>query len=167
MSAVLLDANVLVYALDSLAGERHQRARTVVASLGGADAAVSTQVLSEYANVATHPSKLAIDATLVAESVRRIEVEFDVIQVTADTVVRALKARERWQLSYYDAQIWASAALASIPVVLSEDFADGLELGPVRFVNPFRDGFDVASLCQGKTPRLDYRVAMDKPSAAR
>lgn len=146
MSAVLLDANVLVYALDSLAGKRHHRGRRVVASLGGTGAAVSTQVLSEYANVATHPNKLAINAELVAESVRRIEVDFDVVQVTADTVVQALKARARWRLSYYDAQIWASAALAGIPVVLSEDFADGLELGPVRFVNPFREGFDVASL---------------------
>lgn len=146
MSAVLLDANVLVYALDSLAGKRHHRARSIVASLGGTDAAVSTQVLSEYANVAMHPNKMAMNAALVAASVRRIEIDFSVVQVTTETVVRALEARERWQLSYYGAQIWASAALEGIPVVLSEDFADGLELGPVRFVNPFREGFDVASL---------------------
>ena len=146
MSAVLLDANVLVYALDSLAGERHHCARGVVASLGGTDAAVSTQVLSEYAKVATHPNRMAMNAALVAASVRRIEIDFSVVQVTTETVVRALEARERWQLSYYDAQIWASAALASIPVVLSEDFSDGLELGRVRFVNPFCKGFDVASV---------------------
>jgi predicted nucleic acid-binding protein len=146
MTVVLLDANVLVYALDSLAGKRHRLARDIVASLGGTGAAVSTQVLSEYANVATHPNKLAMRVGPVAASVRRIEVDFSVIQVTAETVVRALEARARWQLSYYQAQIWASAALASIPAVLSEDFSDGLELGPVRFVNPFSEGFDVTTL---------------------
>lgn len=146
MSAVLLDANVLVYASSHDDGQRHVDARALLAVMDSERAAVSTQVLSEFANVMTHPMKKARSAEIVAGLVEDFAISYDVVQVTPETVVRALKARERWQLSYYDAQIWASAALASIPVVLSEDFSDGLELGPVRFVNPFREGFDVASL---------------------
>ncbi len=146
MSAVLLlDANVLVYAADRLAGVKHEKARRLLASLARESAVLSTQVLSEYANAATHPSKLALDSALVATSVRKLADDYVVVSVTPETVVRALHARARWQLAYYDAQIWASAALAGIPVVLTEDFADGLVLGPVRFVNPFAEGFDVTA----------------------
>jgi predicted nucleic acid-binding protein len=47
-------------------------------------------------------------------------------------------------LAYLDAQIWASAQLNQIPVIFSEDFQDGQILEGVRFVNPFKKGFDVA-----------------------
>ncbi|MDZ4168672.1 MAG: PIN domain-containing protein [Coriobacteriia bacterium] len=146
MSAVLVDANVLVYAADRLAGARHHAARHLLACLDHTNAAVSSQVLSEYANVLTHPRKLAREAPTVARSVREVAVRFRVIPVTAETVLEAVDARARWQLAYYDAQIWAAAALAGVPVVLSEDFADGLVLGPVRFVNPFAEGFVLAEV---------------------
>jgi len=58
----------------------------------------------------------------------------------------ALVLVDRWGLHYCDAQIWATAALNRVPIVLSEDFAHGLELGPVRFLDPFREGFDPAEL---------------------
>lgn len=48
--------------------------------------------------------------------------------------------------SYHDAQIWAAARLAQIPVVLSEDFADGAVHDGVTFVNPLRPGFDLGLL---------------------
>jgi predicted nucleic acid-binding protein len=45
------------------------------------------------------------------------------------------------QLSYYGAQIWASARLNQVPVICGEDFQDGQILEGVRFVNPFADEF--------------------------
>jgi len=39
--------------------------------------------------------------------------------------------------SYWDAQIWATARLNQIPIVLSEDFAHGRRIEGVRFLNPF------------------------------
>jgi len=156
MSAVLVDANVLVYAADRLAGTRHHAARSLLLRLDHANAAVSSQVLSEYANVLTHPRKLAKEAPTVARSVREVAVRFQVIPVTAETVLQAIDARARWQLAFYDAQIWAAAALAGIPVVLSEDFADGLVLGPVRFTNPFTEGFELESaLAPSEASRRD------------
>lgn len=146
MTAVFLDTNILVYARDFDDVPRHRRARGLMSALHLRRTVISTQVLSEYANVMTHPSKLAHDPALVATFVEKIEADLTVVHVTPETVVRALAARARWQLSYYDAQIWASAALAGVPIVLSEDFTDGLVLGPVRFVNPFAEGFDLESL---------------------
>ncbi len=146
MGGVLLDANVLVYAVDRLAGSRHEMARALLSGLEEGAAAISSQVLCEYASVLTHPRRLAWGPSLVELSVEKIVARYRVIPVTPLTVLCAIRARARWQLAYHDAQIWASAALAGVPVVLSEDFADGLTLGPVEFRNPFVEGFDVASL---------------------
>ena len=49
-------------------------------------------------------------------------------------------------MSYWDAQLWATARLNQVEVVLSEDFQDGRALDGVRFVNPFAPSFDLAAL---------------------
>jgi predicted nucleic acid-binding protein len=146
VTAVFLDTNVLVHARDVDEVKKHRKARRLMEALHGRRTVISTQVLSEYANVMTHPGKLSQNPTLVATFVKNIETDLTVVQVTPETVVRAIAARARWGLDYYDAQIWASAALAGVPVVLSEDFSDGLELGPVRFVDPFAPGFELEGI---------------------
>jgi len=40
-------------------------------------------------------------------------------------------------MSFWDAQVWATAKLNQIPVVLSEDFASGCVIEGVQFENPF------------------------------
>lgn len=145
-SAVLLDTNILIYAANADSDRRHRLALDLLRRLRAGEIVITTQTLSEFANVMTHPSKFAHDAAVVGVAVRKLDTEHTVLHVTPETVVRALEARERWGLSYYDAQIWASAALAGVPVVLSEDFTDGLVLGPVRFVDPFAQGFDLDAL---------------------
>jgi len=49
-------------------------------------------------------------------------------------------------MPYWDAQLWATARLNQVEVLLSEDFQDGRVLGGVRFVNPFAPSFDLAAL---------------------
>jgi len=46
-------------------------------------------------------------------------------------------------MSYWDAQIWASARLNQIPLILSEDFDAGAIIEGVRFVNPFAGDFEL------------------------
>lgn len=145
-SEVFLDTNVLVYAFDLDVRAKHERALAVLKALSSRRTFISVQVLSEFANVMTHPRKLAWDPDHAAAIVSDLTLEHIVVQVTHETVGHALRARCVWGLSYYDAQIWSSAAMAGVPVLLSEDFPDGRELGPVRFVNPFADEFDMAML---------------------
>lgn len=146
-----MDANVLIYSADRAAGKRHDVAKRLIAAVPTGSVVLSGQVLSEYANVTTHPGKMALDHDVIAGTVSDFAETFTVVPVTPETVVKALQARARWKLSYYDAQIWATAALAGVEVVLSEDFVDGMHLGPVRFVNPFVEGFDLASLLRSCT----------------
>lgn len=45
--------------------------------------------------------------------------------------------------SYWDAQIWATARLNQIPIVLSEDFSHRRLVEGVRFINPFAPGVEL------------------------
>ena len=145
-SGVFLDTNVIVYEMDHDDARRHRQAAAVVRRLGRGRSCLSQQVLSEFANVLVHPRKLNLPATEAALAIRRLASVVSVLPVTTRVVISALGAADRWGLHFYDAQIWATAALNNVPVVLSEDFEHGLQLGPVRFLDPFDEGFDVAEL---------------------
>jgi predicted nucleic acid-binding protein len=58
-------------------------------------------------------------------------------------VLEAVRGVRKHRLAYWDAQIWATARLNQVPLILSEDFSDGQVLKGVRFVNPFAPGFDL------------------------
>jgi predicted nucleic acid-binding protein len=44
---------------------------------------------------------------------------------------------------FWDAQLWATARLNQIEVLLSEDLSDGSMVGGVRFLNPFGTAFQI------------------------
>ena len=69
-----------------------------------------------------------------------------VLSVTGPVVIEAARGVRDHRMSYWDAQIWATARLNQVDVVLSEDFQEGRLLEGVRFVNPFAPSFDVAHL---------------------
>ncbi len=147
-ASILLDTNVLVYAYDIDEPERRARAIELLKHVRRApgSAAVSTQVLGEYCSVMTHKFAHVWDAESVAGQVRRFARAFHVATTDTDVILEAIRGAARYQLSYYDAQIWAVARVNDIPVVLSEDFTDGQELEGVRFINPFAEEFDLSSL---------------------
>lgn len=59
-------------------------------------------------------------------------------------MLEAARGFRQHRLSYYDAQIWATARLNQVPTVFTEDFQDGQRLEGVRFVNPLVAGFELA-----------------------
>jgi predicted nucleic acid-binding protein len=55
---ILVDTNVLIYAVDPSSGDRHHRATELIRGLVERDAlTVSAQVLNEFYNVATRASR--------------------------------------------------------------------------------------------------------------
>jgi predicted nucleic acid-binding protein len=55
-------------------------------------------------------------------------------------------------MTYWDAQVWASARLNQIPIVFSEDFGDGVMIEGVKFVNPFGSDFNLEAWLPGLKP---------------
>jgi predicted nucleic acid-binding protein len=142
MSAVLLDTNVLVYAFDADEATKRARARATLERLRHLRcAAITTQVLGEFYTVVVRRFPSVMSPAVAVRHVGEWAETFAVHDMTLAVVEEALRGVLRYQLSYYDAQIWAVARLNRIPLVLSEDFSDGAVIGGVRFVNPFADGF--------------------------
>jgi predicted nucleic acid-binding protein len=143
MDAILIDTNVLVYAYDRSEPEKQRRALQVLNGLARAGSGyLSAQVLSEFFVNVTR--KIAAPLS-VAQAIERIEhyVQlWPVFEVTAQTVLEAVRGTQEHSLSFWDAQIWAAARLNQVGVVFSEDFNPGAVVKGVRFVNPFADDFE-------------------------
>lgn len=143
----LLDSNVLVYTLDAWEPDKRERAKETIrrVALSGS-AALPAQTLSEFSNVCLRKLEPALEPREVRWEVERLHTAFPVIPLTAPVVMEALRGVEEYRFSYYDAQIWAAARLAQLPVILSEDFNPGATLEGVSFVNPLDPSFDPATL---------------------
>ena len=130
-----LDTNVLVYAVDRNAGERHERAVALVDEAVDLDCVLTLQALSEFFAAVTRKGKMPLrDA---AAQVRDWQVLFPTATARASTLAQAIAAVAEHSMAFWDAMLWATARDAGVTVLLSEDFQDGRDLGGVRFRNPF------------------------------
>jgi predicted nucleic acid-binding protein len=147
MAPTLIDTNVLVYAYDRSEPEKQRRALEVLDTLAYTGAGrLSAQVLSEFLVNVTR--KIATPLTLMQAEARLqhyVKI-WPVFPVTAQVVVETVRGVRDYQLSFWDAQIWAAARLHHVPTVLSEDFNPGAVLEGVRFVDPFTAEFRVQDL---------------------
>ena len=142
MSSILLDTNVLVYAFDVRQSSLQEKAKAIILKAQETAAGcLSVQCLAEFFRVAT--AKMQLPADEMFKQVEYWQSAFPVFALTPQIVLEAARGVRDYQLSYYDAQIWASAKLNQVSVIFSEDFQDGQTLEGIRFVNPFADKFAI------------------------
>jgi predicted nucleic acid-binding protein len=140
MSSILLDTNVLVYAFDVRQSSLQEQAKAIILKAEEtATGCLSVQCLGEFFRVVT--MKMQLPANEMFKQVEYWQSAFPVFSLTPQIVLEAARGVRDYHLSYYDAQIWASARLNQIPVIFSEDFQDRQTLEGVRFINPFADAF--------------------------
>jgi predicted nucleic acid-binding protein len=135
--SVFVDTNVLVYAEDR--GEPEKRAialKLLADHFASDDIVLSAQVLNEF-YVTVRRLKRPLDAARALSALEQLAA-FPVVPVTADLVVAAAAASERYQVSHWDALILETARAAGCTVVLSEDLNDRQDYGGVRVENPFK-----------------------------
>jgi predicted nucleic acid-binding protein len=135
--AVFFDTDILVYANDTSGGIKRETARKLIShamtkNLGS----VSTQVLSEFWVTVTQKLPVPLDRRL-AERELALLAAFNVVGIDVGLVLSSVKIQERHQLSYWDAQIVATAALSGSAILYSEDLRDGAVYEGVKVVNPF------------------------------
>jgi predicted nucleic acid-binding protein len=133
---IFVDTNILVYAHDRTAGERHDRAKDLVRRLWDhvPRPSLSIQVLQElYVNL----RRKGIAAMEARETVLDY-LSWDVQQNDTELLQDAMQAADRWQLSFWDATVIAAARRARARVLWTEDLGDGQEYDGVRAVNPLK-----------------------------
>lgn len=125
------DTNVVVYAL----GATDPRKDRAIDLLAGAPV-ISTQVLNEFVAVLRRKRLLADDkiTTAVDDVVRWCRV----VTVEMIHIKSALDLMIKYQLSYYDALIVATALEAACVTLYSEDMQHGqIFEGRLQVINPF------------------------------
>ena len=140
--AALVDTSVLIYRFDPRFPEKQARA-TEILRQGIVDDTVRVphRAIVEFVAVAIRP--LAGSSALLTreEAIREAEellLQFEVLYPDDEVVRLALRGMAAYQLSWFDAHLWAYAEHFGLDEILSEDFQDGRRYGAVRISNPFR-----------------------------
>ena len=137
---VFVDTNILVYAHDVSAGQKHDRAEAIVAELWqNQRGIISTQVLQELCfNLRRKTAR-----PMPVSEVKRVVEDFmkwEVVVNTPKSVIEALDIEARYKVSFWDALILHAAETSGAEILYSEDFAAGQTYGTVRVVNPLSIG---------------------------
>ena len=147
MSEVLIDTNIVVYAYDVRDRNKQQRALEVLRRLVvDGRGRLSAQVLGEFLRAATRKLDPPLTPGEAVDQAGHLAASWPVVPITALIVLEAGRGVDAHRLNYWDAQLWATARLNQIEIVLTEDFADGRLIDGVRFLNPFAPTFDPAAL---------------------
>jgi predicted nucleic acid-binding protein len=133
-----VDTNILMYAHDTSAGDKHERARTLVEKLWrDRTGVVSTQVLQELSVNLRKKVRRPLDARATRDIVADY-LTWHVVVNSGDSILEALDLEARYQVSFWDALVLHAAQSSGAEVLYSEDLSDGQTYGSVRIVNPLR-----------------------------
>lgn len=132
-----VDSNILIYAHNASAGEKHRVAAALLRDLWETrDGCLSTQVLQEFYVNVTRKIRQPLSRAAAREVVSNYAVWVKE-PITAATVTRASELEELTRLSFWDSLIVASAEAQGAKELLSEDLQHGQVIAGVRVRNPF------------------------------
>jgi predicted nucleic acid-binding protein len=131
---LFIDTNILIYAHDRDAGDKHDKASRLLRDLWDRRnvPSLSIQVLQEM-HVNLVRKGVAVDQS--ADTVRRY-LAWRVINNTKALLRRAFAVQQRWQLSFWDAAVVAAAQQAGASTLWSEDLNPGQHYDTVAVINP-------------------------------
>ncbi|HTV56994.1 MAG TPA: PIN domain-containing protein [Terriglobia bacterium] len=139
--AALADTNILVYVFDPT-NPRKQRISTEVLNRGLRQDTVriAHQGIVEFVSAVTRPRVGAAPLLSMPAALREAEEllsQFMILYPVESLVRTALRGVAAYQLSWYDAHMWAYAEHYGLAELISEDFEHGRVYGTVRAMNPF------------------------------
>ncbi|MEA2326737.1 MAG: hypothetical protein QOE68_1696 [Thermoanaerobaculia bacterium] len=145
MDQVLIDTNILVYAHQPSETTKYGRATQIVETLAESGAGrLSAQILGEFLNATTRGRRPILSISDAVRQATKLTDAFPLFDLTGLIVLEAGRGVREHQLSYFDAQIWATARLNQVPTIFTEDFTNGRRLEGVHFLNPLLASFDLA-----------------------
>jgi predicted nucleic acid-binding protein len=136
-SRSFVDTNVIVYAYDLAAGEKHLIAKKIMMDLWRSGRGlVSTQILQELYVTLTRKIR-ALLKTVPAKEIIEDMLTWDVIVNDGESILQAIALEFKEKLSFWDALVVTAAARGGSNILLSEDLPAGRTIAGVRIVNPF------------------------------
>jgi len=139
--AALVDTNILVYRFDPRFPDRQKIAAEILRRGIVEDSIrVPHQAIMEFVAAVTRPLADSMPLLSVQDALREAEEmlrQFTVLYPDELLLRTALRGAVAYQLSWFDAHLWAYAEHFGLSELLSEDFQHDRLYGSVRAVNPF------------------------------
>ena len=132
-----VDTNVIVYAHDLSAGEKHERASQIIKELWESEGGcLSVQVLQEFYVTTTLKVARPMDPETAGRIIRELS-HWHIHSPEAADVLGAIELHRRAGISFWDAMILWSARKLGCTSLLSEDLNPDQVYNGVRVLNPF------------------------------
>lgn len=134
MSAkVFIDTNIIIYSYSQDEPQKRHRAQECTQEN---ESWISTQVLNETIN--TLKRKFFLDYRQIGTVVDELSQQHQLAIVSLGTIQKALEIAQRYQYSYFDSLIIASALEVGCDRLYSEDLQDGQKIdSKLTLINPF------------------------------
>ena len=133
-----VDTNIIIYAYDVTAGNKHKIAGKILADLWNSGLGViSTQVLQEFFVTAVQKIPNPINPKEAKDIVTDF-LKWHVVVNNGNSITEAIDICINFSFSFWDSMIIESAIEANAAVLLSEDLRHGQVVKGVTIVNPFR-----------------------------
>ena len=130
-----VDTNVLVYAHDKDAGQKHTLAADLIMGLwGSGNGVISTQVLQEFYVIVTRKVRYPMQSSEARRLIRNY-LEWDVVINGGPIILHAVEIEEYHQLSFWDALIVAAAYSKNAGILFTEDLNDGQQIEGITIQN--------------------------------
>jgi predicted nucleic acid-binding protein len=132
-----VDTNILVYAHDADAGEKHAAAARSVAELWDSRSGIiSIQVLQELYVTLTRKAATPVTRNIARRLVRNY-LTWELVLNDGAVLLHASEIEENYRLSFWDGLIVAAAYSKNAAVILTEDLNHGQSIEGIRIQNPF------------------------------
>lgn len=137
----LVDTNILVYRFDPRFPDKQRIAHDLLRDgIASGDVMLAHQTIVEFIAAVTRPlgnGGSLLDWPDATREAEELLLQFDVLYPGPQIIRLALRGRATYQLSWFDAHMWAYAEHHGLERLLSEDLQHGRTYGAVTVVNPF------------------------------
>jgi predicted nucleic acid-binding protein len=134
---VFVDTNILVYAHDLDAREKHDLAAEIVSQLWELrNGVLSTQVLQEFYVTLTRK----VSPTISKLEARKLVLKYSnwhVVLNDPSIISQASEIEESYNISFWDSLIVSAAYSQNVPTILTEDLTHGQIIEGILIENPF------------------------------
>lgn len=132
-----VDTNILVYAHDIDAGNRHESAKRAITELWeNRSGVLSTQVIQEFYVTLTRKIPTPLKKSTVIRIIKSF-LNWDIVINDAPIILQAFEIEETYNLSFWDALIVSAAYSRNVTTILTEDLNHGQSVEGMLIVNPF------------------------------
>jgi len=135
--SVFLDTNILVYLYSTSEAQKRNTSISIIKSY---NCITSTQALNEFSNVFIKKYKMQNDS--IKTCITNISKPCLVQLVAESTISKALDLNSRYDYSYYDCLMLASALENNCEILFSEDMSGGQIIeNKLKIINPYKECF--------------------------